>query len=187
MLGVSTQKLVPVNILAMAAAVETWITLKQRRNARRPVRTASDSIELFLLVLSNKFLINDYKHTGTLFLGSSYHYLFKIWHMFRVPANLTKTVCVYLYLCMYLYCVFACQRLGNIVFEVLVPFPFQKYSTCWVYLQIWPNCICVFAYLCICICVFGPQTLSLDQFGQKNASPFSLTFSFGRSKSPKKC
>jgi len=56
------------------------------------------------------------------------------WHMFGVPANLTKTVFVYLYLCMYLYCVFACQRLGNIVFEVLVPFPFQKYSTCWVYL-----------------------------------------------------
>ena len=33
-------------------------------------------------------------------------------------------------------------------------------------------------YLCFCICVFGPLALHLDQFGQKNASSFSLTFSF---------
>ena len=26
-------------------------------------------------------------------------------------------------------CVFGCQTLGNIVFEVLVPLPFQKYNT----------------------------------------------------------
>ena len=42
-------------------------------------------------------------------------------------------ICVFVYLC---FCVFACQTLGNIVFDVLVQFPMKKYSTCWVYLQI---------------------------------------------------
>ena len=37
------------------------------------------------------------------------------------------------YLCI---CVVARQTIGNIVFEVLLPLPFQKYSTCNVYLQI---------------------------------------------------
>ena len=39
--------------------------------------TQPDQIELFLLVLSNKFLINGSKYSGTLFLGSSYHYVLK--------------------------------------------------------------------------------------------------------------
>ena len=42
-----------------------------------PIFTQPDQIKLFLLVLSNKCLINGYKHSGTLFLGSSYHYLLK--------------------------------------------------------------------------------------------------------------
>ena len=42
--------------------------------------------------------------------------------------NLTQTVLVYLCIC-----VFGCQTLGNIVFEVLVRFPFQKYITSWVF------------------------------------------------------
>ena len=42
-----------------------------------PIFTQPDQIKLFLLVLSKEFLINGYKHSGTLFLGSSYHYLFK--------------------------------------------------------------------------------------------------------------
>ena len=41
--------------------------------------------------------------------------------------------CVFVYLCICI-CVFGCQTLGNIVFEVLEPFPFQKYITSWVFL-----------------------------------------------------
>jgi len=39
-------------------------------------------------------------------------------------------VFVYLYLCICIcICVFLCQTLGNVVFEVLIPFSFQKYIT----------------------------------------------------------
>ena len=46
-------------------------------------------------------------------------------------------------------CVFSCQTLRNIIFEVLASFPFQKYNTCLVKLQILPK-----LYLCICVFVF---------------------------------
>ena len=46
--------------------------------------------------------------------------------MLGLSANLTQTVFVYLCSCI---CVFACHALGNIVFEVLLPLPFQKNST----------------------------------------------------------
>ena len=71
------------------------------------------------------FLYLDVRHLGTLFLRSSYHYL-----MLGLLSNLTQTVFVYLYICI---CVFECKTPGNIVFEVLVPFPFQKYITSWVF------------------------------------------------------
>ena len=73
--------------------------------------------------------------------------------MLGLSATLTEAVFVYLCICI---CVFACQTLGNIVFEVLVPLPFQKYNTCLIGLS--SNftqtvfvyfCICVFVYLCI--------------------------------------
>ena len=51
-----------------------------------------------------------------------------------------------LYLCI---CVFVSQTPENIVFENLVSLPFQKYSTCHVYLQLWPM-----LYLYICVFVF---------------------------------
>ena len=105
-----------------------------------PIFTQPDQIELFLLISSNKFLLNGYKHSGTLFLGSSYHHLFKNIAHGRTAGYLQILPKLYFCICIcvfvYLYCVFACQRHGNIVFEVLVPFPFQKYSTCCVYLQI---------------------------------------------------
>ena len=50
-------------------------------------------------------------------------------------------------------CVFASQTPRNIIFEVLLPLPFQKCSSCPVYQQLWPM-----LYLCICICVFASQT-----------------------------
>ena len=69
-----------------------------------PIFTQPDQIELFLLVLSNKFLINVYKHSGTLFLGSSYHYLFKnIAHVRGIckfyPNCIFVFVFVYLCIC----------------------------------------------------------------------------------------
>ena len=78
----------------------------------------------------------------------------------RHPGTLFLRYAVFAYLCICI-CVFASQTPGNIVFEVLLPLPFQKYSTCHVYPQLWPmlySRICVFAYLCICICVFASQT-----------------------------
>ena len=56
--------------------------------------------------------------------------------MLGLSHNLTKTVFVYLCICVHLciwICVFGCQTRGNIVFEVLVRFPFQKYITSWVF------------------------------------------------------
>ena len=103
-----------------------------------PIFTQPDQIELFLLISSNKFLLNGYKHSGTLFLGSSYHYLFKnIAHVRGIckfyPNCIFVFVFVYLCICVvYLHV----KRLVNIIIEVLVPFPFQKYSTCQVFLQI---------------------------------------------------
>ena len=130
------------------------------RHSARPNR-------VILLVLSNKFLINGYKHLRTLFLGSLYHYLFKnIAHARGICKFYPNFICVFVYL----FCVFACQRLGNIVFEVLEPFPFQKYSTCWVYLQIWPNCICVFVYLYLFI--WSPNTLTRTIWPKKCQSVF---------------
>ena len=66
--------------------------------------------------------------------------------MLGLSANLTQTVFVYLCICI---CVFACPTLVNIIFEVLASFPFEKYNTCLVKLQILPK-----LYLCICVFVF---------------------------------
>ena len=67
--------------------------------------------------------------------------------MLGISVTLTETVFVYLCICIY---GFPHQILGNIIFEVLVPSPFQKYSTCCAYVQLWLKlylCICVFVYL----------------------------------------
>ena len=67
-----------------------------------PIFTQPNQIKLFLLVLSNKFLINGYKHSGTLFLGSSYHYHFKnIAHVRGICKFDPNCICVFVfvYLC----------------------------------------------------------------------------------------
>ena len=84
-------------------------------------------------------------------------------------------LCHMLYLCICEF-VFVYLRVQNIIFDVLGPLAFQKYSICWVYLALVICCICVFVfvYLCICVyeymsicsCVFCPQTLLEDNFGQ---------------------
>ena len=105
------------------------------------------------------------RHSGTLFLRSSYHYLFKnISHVRSIFKFDPNCICVFVYL----YLCIVCQTLGNIVFEVLVLFPFEEYSTCWVYLQIWPNCICVFVYLCI----WPPNTFTRPIWPKKCQSVF---------------
>ena len=105
---------------------------------------------------------------GALFLRSWYHYIFEnIAHVMSICNFDQCCICifVYLYLCI---CKSATR---NIVSEVLLPLPFQKYSTCHVYLQLWPILymrICVFVYLCLCIwksdsqehCFWGPLTLT---------------------------
>ena len=48
-----------------------------------------------------------------------------------MPSVTKETKTTSLCICI---CVFGCQTLGNIVFEVLVRFPFQKYITSWVFL-----------------------------------------------------
>ena len=85
-----------------------------------PIFTQPDQIELFLLISSNKFLLNGYKHSGTLFLGSSYHYLFKnIAHVRGIcrfyPNCIFVFVFVYLCVCI---CVFVFAR---VCLPVLAP------------------------------------------------------------------
>ena len=75
-----------------------------------PIFTQPDQIELFLLISSNKFLLNGYKHSGTLFLGSSYHYLFKnIAHVRGIcrfyPNCIFVFVFVYLCICVFVLCI----------------------------------------------------------------------------------
>ena len=100
------------------------------------------------------FVYLQVRHPGTLFLRSSCHYLFKnIAHVMSICNFDQCCICVFVYLCICI-CVFASQTPGNIVSEVLLPLPFQKYSTCHVYWQLWPMLylrICVFVYLYLCI------------------------------------
>ena len=68
---------------------------------------------------------------------------------------------VFVYLCICI-CVYVYFTVQNIMFDVLGPLAFQKYSTCWVFLSFCHMlylCICVFCefvfvYLYICICVY---------------------------------
>ena len=48
-------------------------------------------------------------------------------------------------------CVFVFLTVQNIIFDVLGPLAFRKYSTCWVFPALHHS---VFVYLCLCICVF---------------------------------
>ena len=82
------------------------------------------------------FLYLHVRHLGTLFLKSSYHYLLKnISHVRSIFKFDSNCICRFVYMCICI-CVFGCQTSGNIVFEVLVRFPFQKYITSWVFLDL---------------------------------------------------
>ena len=82
--------------------------------------------------------------------------------IFWILLNTLKKKIVFAYLCICIY-VFAHQTLGNIVFEVLVPLPFQKKHI----LDLSANLTqTVFVYLCICMsdtgeyCFCGPRTIT---------------------------
>ena len=48
-------------------------------------------------------------------------------------------------------CVFVFLTVQNIIFDVLEPLAFRKYSTCWEFRALHHS---VLVYLCLCICVF---------------------------------
>ena len=76
------------------------------------------------------------RHQRTLFLMSSYHYLFKNITYVRHICNFDRNcICVFVYLCICIY-VFAHQIVRSIIFEVLIPSPFQKYSPYCAYVQL---------------------------------------------------
>ena len=122
---------------------------------------------VFVFVYFHMYLY--FIHSGT--LRSSYHYLLEnIAHVMSICNFYQCCICifVYLYLCI-------CKSdTQNIVSEVLLPLPFQKYSTGHVYLQLWPILylrICVFVYLYLCIwksdsqehCFWGPLTITFSK------------------------
>ena len=88
--------------------------------------------KLYLCICVLVFVYLNVRHLGTLFLRSSYHYLFKNIAHVRSICNFDRScICVFVYLCICI-CVFARQTPGNIVFEVLVSLPFRKYMVCMV-------------------------------------------------------
>ena len=94
---------------------------------------------LYLCICVFVFVYLQVKHPATLFLRSWYHYLFKnIAHVMSICNFDQCCICVFVYLCICI-CVFASQTPRNIVSEVLLPLPFQKYCTCHVYLHISKN------------------------------------------------
>ena len=83
------------------------------------------------------YLYLHFRQLGTLIMRSSYHYIFE-------NISYSRHICNLQYLCN---CVFAYMYLHvrqmDTLFEVLIPF--QKYSTCWAFVQLLPK-----LYLCIC-------------------------------------
>merc|ERR1712223_158263 len=68
-------------------------------------------------------------------------HVWSFWH-FVICCN-----CVFVYLCICIF-VFVHSTHGNMIFDILEQFSFQKYTTCWVFLA-----LCHMLYLCICVFV----------------------------------
>ena len=104
---------------------------------------------LYLHICVFLFVYLQVRHPGALFLTSSYHYLFiNIAYVMSICNFNQCCICVFVCSCICT-CVFASQAPRKIVFDVLLPLPFQKYNTYHVYLQVRPM-----LYLCICVFVF---------------------------------
>ena len=118
-----------------------------------PIFTQPDQIELFLLVLSNKFLINGYKHSGTLFLGSSYHYHFKnIAHVRGICKFDPNCICVFLFVYLCICIVYLHVRdMGTLFLRSSYHFLFKNIA---LVVSICKSDQTVFVYLCICVFVF---------------------------------
>ena len=87
--------------------------------------TLTEAVFVYLCICVFVFVYLHVRHLGTLFLRSSYHYLFKNIAHVRSICNFDRScICVFVYLCICI-CVFARQTPGNIAFEVPVPLPFQ--------------------------------------------------------------
>merc|ERR1711963_941594 len=90
--------------------------------------TLTNAVFMYLGTCVFVFVYLQVRHQGTLFLRSSYHYLFKnIAHVMSICNFDQGCICVFAYLCICI-CVFASQTPRNIVSEVLLPLPFQKYG-----------------------------------------------------------
>ena len=100
---------------------------------------------------------------------------------------LAQTVFVYLCICVFVFVYFDVRHLGTLFLRSSNNILFKNIAHDRSISKFYPNCICVFVYLCICICVFGYPRLLSDQLELFVTSPFSLTFSLGHSKWPKKC
>ena len=117
-----------------------------------PIFTQPDQIELFLLLLSNKFLINGYKHSGTLFLGSSYHYHFKnIAHVRGICKFDPNCICVFLFVYLCICIVYLHVRdMGTLFLRSSYHFLFKNIA---LVVSICKSDQTVFVYLCICVFV----------------------------------
>ena len=115
--------------------------------------TQPDQIELFLLVLSNKFLINGYKHSGTLFLRSSYHYLFKnTAHVRGICKFDPNCICLFVYLCICIVYLHV-RDLGTLFLRSWYHFLFKNIAHVRGISKFYPNCIFVFVFVYLCICI----------------------------------
>merc|ERR1711963_93991 len=91
--------------------------------------TLTNAVFAYLCICVFVFVYLQVRHPGTMFLRSSYHYLFKnIAHVMSI-CNFGQAVFLYLCICI---CVFASQTPENIIFKVLVLSPFRKYLVCMV-------------------------------------------------------
>ena len=118
-----------------------------------PIFTQPDQFKLFLLVLSNKFLKNGYKHSGTLFLGSSYHYHFKnIAHVRGICKFDPNCICVFLFVYLCICIVYLHVRdMGTLFLGSSYHFLFKNIA---LVVSICKSDQTVFVYLCICVFVF---------------------------------
>ena len=105
--------------------------------------TLTNAVFAYFCICVFVFVYLQVRHPGTLFLRSSYHYLFKNIADVIFICNFDQCcICVFVYL--------QVRHPGTLFLRSSYHYLFQKYSTCHVYLQHWPMLymrICVFVYL----------------------------------------
>ena len=112
---------------------------------------------VYLCICVFVFVYFDVRHLGTLFLRSSYHYLFKnIAHVMSIRNFDQCCICVFVYLCI---CVFVfvylqVRRLATLFLSSLYHYLFKYIAHDRHNWNIDPSWICVFVYLCICVFTF---------------------------------